>query len=76
MKELRCHTASASPSKGDFERTAREQCEDILRVVREQYAPPTAIEALVILGFMRGAGWALGVETPRVPETSANEEPF
>lgn len=57
-------------SKSSFERTARDQCADLLRVVREQFAPSGPIEALVILGFMRGAGWALDVKTPQVPETA------
>jgi hypothetical protein len=65
------HTESTS---GDFERQAREHCDDILRLVRSSYAPSKAIEGLVILGFMRGAGWALNVKTPRIPEAVSDDE--
>lgn len=67
------NTEANAISKSSFERTAREQCADLMRVVREQYAPSGPIEALVILGFMRGAGWALDVKTPQVPEALGAE---
>jgi hypothetical protein len=64
---VRSHTESASRS--EFERQAHEQCADLLSLVRENYAPSKAIESLVVLGFLRGAGWALGVEMPKVPQS-------
>lgn len=58
----------------EFEQMARAQCDDILAQVRAAFSPSDGIEALVLLGFIRGACWALGMDDSKTRRSHAIKE--
>lgn len=50
----------------EFERVARLMCAKELAAVREAFRPSDGIEALVLVGFARGAAWALDVDADAI----------
>lgn len=52
-------------TEADFERTARTECADVLRIIREAFSPSKALEAAILVAFAKGATWAMDVENIR-----------
>lgn len=60
MSELESEPVRTIPP--ELERVARRECAEILKVIRASYSPSTAIETILVAGFISGARWALGGE--------------
>lgn len=45
-----------------LEQIARQECKPLLGLLEAQFSPSAPLEALIIIAFSLGAGWALGLD--------------